>query len=204
MSARRYNACLSPVYNRGRPTPAFLDELIDWARLAPDEIFAPNAAPVDIFTVIKSSLGALKGKDGAGTPIYRWDSLLHRKAALCEAMRVHAGMESSWNWKEGVDRTNKRSMKNIAGQETGVFQVSFDSIRLGNFAMRNFAIVHGIDHAEAFILAMKTDHKLALEYYARLVRVSIRWAGPLLRHGEDSVYPWMRRAAVAEFMEFLK
>lgn len=202
MSTRTYTACLATVFNRGKPTPAFLDELIAWARTAPDDIFAPNNVPVDIFTVIKSHLATIVSENSAGR-VYRWDSLLHRKAALCEAMRVHAGMEASWKWNEGVDRTNKTSMRNIAGQETGIFQVSFDSTYLGGGAMKPFVVKHNIETPQKFIPAMKKDHALALEYYARLVRVSIRWAGPLLRHGEDSVYPWLRRAAVAEFMKLL-
>lgn len=172
---------------------------MSWARTAPDVIFAPNAVPVDIFTVIKPRLGSPAGKDASGTNLYQWDSFLHRKAAMLEAMRVHAGMESSWNWNEGVDVTNKTSMTHIEGQETGIFQVSFDSTYLGGGAMKPFAATHCIDTPEKFIPKMKSDHRLAMEYYARLVRVSIRWAGPLLRSGEDSVYPWLNRAAVAEF-----
>ncbi|MEY2500571.1 MAG: hypothetical protein QOI07_905 [Verrucomicrobiota bacterium] len=199
-----FKATRARVHNRGYPPESFLEELIEWGRKAPDEIFASNAVPVDIYTVIKSSLATPHGHDGAGTPSFTWDTILQRRAAMMEAMRVHAGMESSWNWNEGVDTTNRTSMANITGQETGVFQISFDSLWLGNNAMLPFAKAHNIDTPEKFIPAMKHDHKLALEFYARLARVSIRWAGPLLRHGTDSVYPWLSRAAVAEFMEFLK
>lgn len=118
-------------------------------------------------------------------------------------MRVHAGFESSWNWTEGVDRTNRTSQSSKTGEETGVFQVSFDSTYLNGSAMKAFAIAHNIETPQEFIPAMKRDKNLALEYYARLVRASIKWAGPLLRHGEDSIYPWLRRAAVTEFMSFL-
>jgi hypothetical protein len=41
--ARRYNACLSKVSGSSPPV-SFLDELVDWALLAPDELFTPNAA----------------------------------------------------------------------------------------------------------------------------------------------------------------
>lgn len=200
----KFKATKAKVHNRGNPPDSFLEELVEWARKAPNEIFAPNAVPVEIYTVIKSSLADLDGADGMGHPIYGWDSLLHRKAALCEVMRVHAGLESSWTWILGVDRTNKTSMANVTGQETGIFQVSFDSLNLGNGAMKPFAKSRGIDTAPVFISAMKKDHWLALEYYARLVRVSIRWAGPLLRHGTDSIYPWLSRTAVSEFEGFLQ
>lgn len=202
--SRVYKACKAEVSNRGRPPDTFLDELIDFLRAAPDEISALNDVPLDIFAAIKPSLATRQGGDSSGGIIFKWDSLLHRKAGLAEVMRVHAGLESSWKWGEGVDRTNKRSMANKVGQETGIFQVSFDSLNLGQGVLKPFAKERGIDTVDNFILKMKSDHALALEYYARLARVSIRWAGPLLRQrGPDSVYPFLSRAAVAEFQSFL-
>lgn len=202
---RIFKACKAEVSNRGNPPDAFLNELIDFLRTAPAEIYAPNDVPVDIFTVIKPHLATLVGSDEmSGRPVYTWDNLLHRKASLCEAMRVHAGLESSWKWGEGVDRTNKRSMANKKSAETGIFQVSFDSLNNGQGVLKPFAKERGIDTVDNFISKMKSDHALALEYYARLARVSIRWAGPLLRQsGPDSVYPFLSRAAVAEFQSFL-
>ncbi len=171
------------VANRGTPPDEFLLELVEWGRIAPDEIFAPNANPSDIYADIKPLLGP-------------WDSLLHRRAAMLEVMRVHAGFESSWHWNEGVDHTNQTSMHNIDGQETGIFQVSFDSTYIADHAMRPFAIANGIGTVGSFIPQMKSNHRLALEYYGRLVRINIRWAGPLLRHEVD---PWLSRDAVKEF-----
>lgn len=191
------------VDNRGVPPDSFLTELIAFGRKAPDEIFSPNAVPVDIYTVIRSSLASVAGRDGAGGLVYHWDSLLQRKAALLEVMRVHAGLESSWNWNEGVDRTNQTSMRNVTGQETGIFQVSFDSLALGNGALKPFAKARGIDTVGEFIPSMKSNHPLALEYYARLVRVSIRWAGPILRHTHDCIYPWLSRTGLAAFERLL-
>jgi hypothetical protein len=115
---------------------------------------------------------------------------------MLEVMRVHAGFESSWNWNEGVDTTNHASMSHPDGQETGIFQVSFDSTRIHDWAMYDWAVDHGIGTAALFIPAMKSNHRLALEYYGRLVRINIRWAGPLLRHEVD---PWLSRDAVKEF-----
>ena len=204
----KFVATLRPVAGRGRPPISFLEELVAWARTAPDEIFAPNRVPNDAYAVIKSSLGSFVKYDPTGTPIYQWESLAHRKAAMLELMRVHAGRESSWGWTEGVDTTNKASMRNKTGEETGIFQVSYDSTWLdsveGRDIMGAFAKAHGLDNPQEFIPAMKSDHWLAMEYYARLVRVSIRWAGPLIRHGIDSVYPYLSRDAMREFMTLLK
>lgn len=192
-----------PVDNRGPAPDSFLEKLIAWAKTAPDEISAPNAVPIDIYAVIRSSLATVAGRDGAGALVYQWDSLLQRKAALLEVMRVHAGLESAWNWNEGVDHSNATSMRNITGQETGIYQVSFDSLALGGGALRPFAKARDIDRVDFFIPAMKADHALALEYYARLVRVSIAWAGPILRHTHDCIYPWLSRPGVAAFERLL-
>lgn len=182
------------IKNRGFPPNSFLTELVEWGRVASDDIFAPipnRLAPVepdpDVYVFLKPILGP-------------WINLLHRRAAMLELMRVHAGFESTWNWYEGVDITNAASMRNKNGEETGIFQVSFDSTYLGAGAMKPFAVANGIGTVGSFIPKMKSDHKLALEYYARLVRVSIKWAGPLLRHEVDQ---YLSRAAVAEFQQLL-
>lgn len=175
------------VKNRGTPPDSFLVELVGWGMIAPDVIFAENDNPDDIYARIAPQLGP-------------WDSPLHRRAAMLEAMRVHAGMESSWNWNEGVDKSNKTSMANLTGQETGIFQVSFDSEWIAHSAMQPFAVANDIETPEKFIPAMKSNHPLAMSYYARLVRINIRWAGPIVR---NEINPFLSRAAVTEFMSFL-
>ena len=180
-------ATKAKVSNRGHPPDSFLTELVEWGISADEEIFASNGNPHDIYSDIVGLLGP-------------WKHLLHRRAAMLEVMRVHAGFESSWNWDEGVDISNQTSMSHIEGQETGIFQVSFDSTFIANGAMRSFVVANGIPTAGSFIKEMKSNHKLALEYYARLVRINIRWAGPLLRHEID---PWLSRDAVAEFQQLL-
>ena len=205
----RFAAALHYVENRGRAPLAFLEELLAWGNTAPEEIFAPNRVPNDAYAVIKPFLGTQKGEDDSGTPIYVWESLLHRRAAMLELMRVHAGLESSWKWGEGVDKTNPASQKNKAGEETGIFQVSFDSTYLdsaeGKDIMAVFLKANGKNDGDpaAFIKAMKGNHVFAMEYYARLVRVSIRWAGPLLRPFKDSVYPNLSKDSMREFMRLL-
>lgn len=182
-----FKATKTKVGNRGVPPDEFLIELVHWGKQAPDEIFSPNDNPLDIYTIIKSELGP-------------WVDLRHRRAAMMEAMRVHAGFEASWNWHEGVDTTNHSSMVHIEGQETGVFQVSFDSVYLDNRAMMPFVKTHGIDTPELFIPAMKSNHSLCMTYYGYLVRHNVKWAGPLINH---FIVPFLSRESVQEFQSLV-
>ncbi len=170
------------VLNRGRVPYEFLVALCDWAKTEEMDVFAPNPEPADIYTYIKPVLGP-------------WTSVEYRRGCLMEEMRVHAGFESSWNQHEGVDTTNQTSMHNIEGQETGIFQVSFDSTYLNGGVMKPFTKEHSIDTPEKFIPAMKADLKLAFSYYARLVRHNVQWAGPIKRHEID---PWLSRKSADE------
>lgn len=178
------------VDNRGAAPDSFLREVVAWAKGAPDEIFAPNPSKVDAYAYASALLG----------PWDKADMLGHRRAVMCELMRAHAGLESSWNWKEAVDKSNATSMRDRDGEETGIFQVSFNSIYLNKAAMKAFAESHGIGTAPSFISKMKILHALALEYYARLIRVNVEWAGPYRFHKLDR---WLSRDAVAEFRELL-
>ncbi len=190
----KYQALLSVVKGRGMPPVSFLDELVVWGRTAPDEIFVPNADPQDVYGRLKPLLGP-------------WRSMLHRRAAMCELLRVLAGFESSWRWTCGVDTTNARSQRLITAQETGVFQVSWDSLGLDLAGPDQVDDLHqcvmrycGTLGVKTFIDKMKTDHAFALEYAARLLRNSYFWDGPITRHEIDSS---LSREAVEELMGLL-
>ena len=194
-----FSAAKSKVYNRGvAPTP-FLLEMVAWAKTAPDEIFAPNAN-LDIYSKIKPELGP-------------WDSLLHRKAAMLETMRVLAGFESSWDWKEGVD-TSRLGGDTPENSEAGAWQVSYNA-RAFDPSLRALIVKKGITSGVKFQQAMKFDHPLAMEFVARLMRFTTKHNGPLykgsernairssLRGPEHSIYPWLKRESVAEFQKAL-
>ncbi len=189
-----YKALLAPVSNRGVPPVAFLNELLAWLKRAPEEIFAPNKDPEDVYNRLAPILGP-------------WQSPLHRRAAMGELLRCLAGFESSWRWTCGVDTTNGRSMREIMCQETGAFQVSYDSLLLDIAGpdqtedLRQCVLRYcGKLEVRTFIDRMKQDHLFALEYAARLLRNSFHWDGPIKRHEID---PCLKREAVAEISNLL-
>jgi len=181
-----FNATKAHVLNRGVTPDSFLQELVLWAKDAPDEIFTPNPH-YDIYSSVKPFLGP-------------YTSLLNRKAVMCEVLRVLGGFESSWNWDEGVDTTNQSSLHNINGQETGIFQVSFDSVGFDPSLAECVNRYCGGVSAKLFIPSMKSNHVFAMEYCARLLRFNINWDGPIKR---GYMQPWLKRDAVAEFEELI-
>lgn len=203
--SQSYGAILSHVFNRGRPSVAFLDELVKCVRALPDELFAANAN-FDIYSKVKAELGP-------------WESLLHRKAVGTEVLRVLGMFESSGDFTEGVD-TSRLGSDTPENSEAGAWQVSYNARNLDS-SLRTFLVSKGIMDGVTFQRKMKFDHALAVEFEIRLLRIDVKnpqrlHNGPLykgaernairkgLRSEEQSIYPWLRRAAVKEFMELLK
>lgn len=181
-----YVALKTKVKDRGKAPDAFLDELLAWGKSAADDLFAPNAEH-DIYTSIMPVLGP-------------WRDNLHRRAVMLEVMRVLAGFESSWDWNEGRDMANPTSVT-ATTIEAGAWQVSANSM---SFAPELKALVvtrAGSADGNAFQAAMKSDHHLAMEYVARLLRYTVNHHGPVKRHEID---PWLRKDAVDEILSFLR
>lgn len=184
---RSFNYCLTPVRTHGAPPVSFLNELLDIATTLPDEIFAPNASQGnhDIYNLVAPMLGP-------------WTSLLHRKAAMLEVLRVDGAFESDWHWNEGADTT--AGPETPAETETGLWQASFNSV---TFDPSLAACVNrhcGGVSAQLFIPAMKSDHAFAVEYVARLFRFNTRWSGPSNR---GWIQACVNRDSVNELQSFL-
>lgn len=181
-----YIATKKKVKNRGIPDDQFLDALVAWGKSAAEDIFAPNTAH-DVYSNVVGTLGP-------------WTGPAHRRAAMLEVMRVLAGFESTWKWNAGVD-TSSGQVKNPDNTEAGAWQVSADSMHL---APQLKALVQARIHTTdglAFQTAMKHDHALAMEYIARLLRVTVAANGPVKRHEIDE---WLSRPAVAEFQSLMQ
>jgi hypothetical protein len=183
------------VFNRGSAPNTFLTEMVEWAKGASDDIFEVNPLN-DIYAKVRSELGP-------------YDNLRHRKAVMLEVMRVLAGFESSWDWKEGVD-TSRLGDDTPENSEAGAWQVSYDARRISP-ELAKILRDQGIHDGITFQRAMKFDHPLAMEFVARLMRINTRHNGPLykgserdairrsLRGAEHSIYPWLSRESVGEF-----
>src|SRR5436190_21534360 len=178
-----FDATRQPVSNRGVPPDSFLDELVAWGKIAPDEIFAPNSNK-DVYSNVVGVLGP-------------WEDLRHRRAVMLEVMRVLAGFESSWDWNAGVDVTNATSVTPDT-IEAGAWQVSANSMHFGEelktLVLAKVGALDGNDYQRA----MKTDHPLATENVARLLRRTVQPHGPVKRQETN---PEPRKHAVAEYQD---
>jgi hypothetical protein len=177
-----YIATKQRVLDRGVPPDSFLDEMIIWGKYAPADIFISPGSSNDIYVNVLPYLGPFEG-------------LSHRRAVMLEVMRVLAGFESSWKWSDGRDISNPRSYT-TATTEAGAWQVSSDSLNFGQELKNLVRSKAGALDGNTFQKAMKTNHPLAMEYIARLLRRTIRHNGPIRdRH----IHKWLRKDAVAEF-----
>lgn len=181
----QFIACRQKVHNRGAPPEAFLAELVDWGRAADAEVFRRNEV-FDIYSSVVSTLGP-------------WRDETHRRAAMLEVLRVLAGFESSWDWSAGRDVTNPAS-NTACTEEAGIFQCSGDSMGFGAHLRQLLLDAGGDGSCASFIEVTKANHRFAIGYCARLLRITTRHHGPV-RHRH--IHPWLRRDAVDEFIRHL-
>jgi hypothetical protein len=89
---------------------------------------------------------------------------------MLEVMRVLAGFESSWDWNEGRDTSNPHS-ETAEQIEAGAWQVTANSMNFGP-ELKELVRTHaeGSLDPNVFQAKMKSDHPLAMEYIARLLR----------------------------------
>ena len=179
-------AIFTPVKNRVPPSEAFIKELTAWCKSEDPEVFAPNKLK-DIYSLAHEDLGP-------------YDTMLYRRAAMCEVLRVLAAFESSYNWKEGHDKSNPKE-NNVLTMSAGAFQISPDSMNLHS-SLADYAMKFEVYRKPAaFRALMMSNHAFAMGYAARLLRVNTRHNGPV-RDGH--IFPELRREAVREFMNLIR
>jgi len=187
MSDRVYNACRKEINGHGKPPIEFLDTLIDTINSLPDEVFERNNK-YDIYSVMNGVLGP-------------YNDLKHRRAVMCEVLRVVAAFESDWDWNEGEDKNKPVEKKTKEAEETGAFQVSWDSMSTDNSLKTCVEKLAGSLAVDTFIASMKSNHQLSIEYCARLLRFDTTWCYTI--NTKSMVISNVRKSAVAEFENFL-
>lgn len=183
--ARQFKACKAEVFNRGRAPDTFLNELLNWAHQAPNDVFSRNDNQ-DIYTSVLPELGP-------------YQNLQHRRAVMLEVLRVLGGFESSWNWREGRDTANPSS-NTACTEEAGIFQCSGNSMGFDSSLRALLRATSGKTDCTTFIEVSKSNYRFAIEYCARLLRFTVNHHGPVKRR---EINPWLSKDAVAEFERFL-
>lgn len=186
-------AFFTSVHNRGKPSQDFMDRLTRWVREAPAEVFSETykGREADIYDSIRDRRPEL--------------SRYGRRALMGEVLRVLAGFESSWNWREGRDVTNPSS-NTPATEEAGAFQCSANSCNFDKSLVDLFNVwaartgkpywTNMTASGRTFIEMTKGYPDYAMEHAARLLRFTVRHHGPVVR-GE--IFPWMRVPAIEAF-----
>lgn len=187
----KWDKCLYKVHNRGRPPEKFLNDLIEWCKAEPDSVFAPNNT-YDIYSSIKYQLGPW--------PASPANYYLRRRAAMCEALRVLAGFESSWRYNAGRDTTNPSSNKPCT-EEAGIFQCSGNA---QGFGLKEYTkLMIGTNDCKEFIKASKNEKNILFifGFTARLLRATVNHHGPVKR---KEINKWLRVDSMLEFETALK
>lgn len=201
-----YKAARTKVFNRGVPTVAFLNGIARVIGAMPESIFLPDTER-DVYGKAAKELGPYK-------------DTLHRRACMCEFLRVLGMFESSGDHREGVD-TSRLGPDTPENAEAGAWQVSYDSRRIHPdlsrmlHAYRSPEVPSGIVEGITFQQVMKFDPDFSTQYAATLLSHNGMHNGPLykgaeraiirrsLRGEEHSIYPWLKRDAVEEFQAAL-
>lgn len=192
--------------NQHDPAPDhFLNDLVTWAKNAPDSLFEVNKN-YDIYSRVKEELGP-------------FPTLIYRKGVMCEVLTCLAAFESDYDYTDGVD-TSRLGDTTPENAEAGVFQESYDSRRLDP-SLAKFLTDNGVTNGILFQRKMKFEPiKYAFPYTAMILRLDSKDPtrlpnGPLykgdernfirksLRGATNSIYPWLSRPAVEEYTHLL-
>lgn len=179
--------CLAKVPERGYPKAAVVEEIVAWVAVAPDHLVAENTSAMDIYSTVRAELGP-------------YTSLVHRRAVLAESLIILAARESSWNWKAGRDRS--ASNTSAETMEAGIFQTSCNARNLSPIGAELKAVMatHGVTTCQQFITDTKTNHKLALDFTALLLRYRTDHHGPVKRR---EINKYLRRGCVEQIEDRL-
>lgn len=174
-------ACGERVYNRGKPPTQFLLDLYDFIYEHRNNpvLVGENSQPKDVFRYLSTELKLEKGM-----------SMNKRAARLYELMRVSGGMESSWDWDQGRDRS--ASNYDYYTREAGIFQTSPNSHVYYDGAYKRWHYLddlmgmkprQGSPVNKQWNMFMK-DYKnktVIMQHHAFMLRHNYRHYGPMIR-----------------------
>lgn len=199
-----FKVALAEVYNRGSAPIKFLDEMVEWAKTAPSNLFTPNDH-FDIYNKVENELRPFED----------------RTAVMLEILRVLALFESGCKWTEGVD-ASKQGANTNENAEAGAWQESYN-IRKSSSDIQTVLLNANITNGIQFQIEMKRNHELAMMIAVMALRLDMSnfehiANGPIRKGDErkktwpnrsklweakESIYPYLRREAVQEFHQAL-
>lgn len=203
----KFIAAATEVFNRGKLTQTFLNDMVGVIGAMPEHIFLPDME-VDMYGKAADKLGP-------------YESTLHRRAVMCEILRVLALFESGGDHTEGVD-TSRLGPDTPENAEAGAWQISLDSRKIHSdlrdmlSEYRSDHVPSGIKNGIVFQQVMKFDPDFSTRYAATLMSHNGMHNGPLykgaeraiirssLRGEKHSIYPYLKKTAVAEFLVALQ
>lgn len=166
------SSCYRSIPNQGKIKTEVLNNIIDFVRSAPDEVFAKNEEQ-DLYWLLAKTMGPIT-------------TIKQRRAVMADTQIVLGALESSWRY--GIGRDPKTPASKPCNEwEAGMFQVSSNTLAnfgkgklttLFNAACGNYM---SLGTCQGFQKCTKEEPAFAHSYVALLLRYTTRHHGPLLR-----------------------
>lgn len=165
------SSCYRSIPNQGKIPTSVLNNIIDFVRSAPDQVFEKNNEQ-DIYWLFAKTLGPIT-------------TLKQRRAVMADTQIVLGALESSWGYGVGRDPATPAS-KPCNEYEAGMFQVSSNSMAFGNGQLTTlFKAACGpymsLGTCQAFQKCTKEEPAFAHSYVGLLLRYTINHHGPIKR-----------------------
>lgn len=165
------SSCYRSIPNQGKIPTSVLNNIIDFVRSAPDQVFEKNSEK-DLYWLMSQKLGPIT-------------TLKQRRAVMADTQIVLGALESSWNYSTGRDPATPAS-KPCNEYEAGMFQVSSNSMAFGEGKLTLLFKAacekyNSLATCQAFQKCTKEEPAFAHSYVGLLLRYTVNHHGPLLR-----------------------
>lgn len=164
------SACYRSIPNQGKIPAQVLNNITDFVRSAPDQVFEKNNE-ADIYSLFNKYVGP-------------FTTLKQRRAVMADTEIVLGAMESSWNYGIGRD-PNTPATKPCDEWEAGMFQTSSNT--LANFGNGKLTALFdaackdykNLGTCQGFQKCTKEEPAFAHAYTGLLLRYTTRHHGPI-------------------------